>query len=294
LFAVFFALASKAFQGPVFLMFKKYLYLEKIWMLLFFAGFMIFPITKAMSTKDDGNDNTASVKAAIVTKKKNYFLLSDTLPGLNRNKKTNGWEVLFDGKNTDKWKAKDRDSFPSDGWIIEDGTLFLNKKGSGDIITREKFSDFELMLDFKLTYGANSGIKYFVGEIVNKQTGKIVMNGPEYQIIDDYNNTEVKGHKHDIGATASCYLLYAPKNKRLFPAGKWNHVRIIAKGNHVEHWLNGKKVLSYERGSKDFYRRKKATKFSDYKAYGELKTGHILLTDHNDKVYFKNIKIKRL
>lgn len=247
-----------------------------------------------MSLKVDRNDSTASPKVAIVMKKKNYFLLSDTLPNLSRNKKSNGWEVLFDGKNTDKWKAKDKESFPSKGWIIEDGTLFLNRKGSGDIITREKFSDFELRLDFKLTYGANSGIKYFVGEIENIKTGEIVMNGPEYQIIDDYNNSEVKGHKHELGATASCYLLYAPRNKRLFPAGKWNHVRIIAKGTHVEHWLNGVKVLSYERGSKDFCQRKVTTKFNDFKDYGELKTGHILLTDHDDKVYFKNIKIKRL
>lgn len=145
-----------------------------------------------------------------------------------------------------------------------------------------------------MTYGANSGIKYFVGEIENRATGGKVINGPEYQIIDDYNNPEVKGHKHELGATASCYLLYAPTNKKLFPAGKWNHIRIIASGNHVEHWLNGIKVLTYERGSDDFLRRKKNTKFRDYEAYGELKAGHILLTDHNDKVYFKNIRIKRL
>jgi|SRR5665647_521812 len=118
-----------------------------------------------MSHKVDRYESTVSVKAAILMKEKNYFLLSDTLPKLSRNKKANVWEVLFDGKNTDKWKAKDRDSFPSNGWMEEDGYLFLNRKGSGDIITREKFSDFELRLDFKLTYGANSGLKYFVGEI---------------------------------------------------------------------------------------------------------------------------------
>ena len=118
-----------------------------------------------MSHKVDRNKSTASVKAAILMKEKYYFLLSDTLPELGRNKKANVWEILFDGKNTDKWKAKDGDRFPSKGWINEDRVLFLNRKGSGDIITLEKFSDFELRLDFKLTYGANSGIKYFVGEI---------------------------------------------------------------------------------------------------------------------------------
>lgn len=178
--------------------------------------------------------------------------------------------------------------------MIKDGSLFLNKPGSGDIITREMYSNFELELDFNLTYGANSGIKYFVGKIKDKKSGKIVINGPEYQIIDDYNHPEVKDHKHDVSATASCYLLYTPHNIKLYPAGQWNHVRIIAKGKHVEHWLNGVKVLSYERGSDDFHKRKSTTKFTDYEEYGELPGGHILLTDHNDKVYFRNIRIKRL
>lgn len=206
----------------------------------------------------------------------------------------NGWEILFDGKNTDKWRSKNSDTFPSDGWLIQDGTLFLNKKGAGDIITREKFSDFELQLNFKLTYGANSGVKYFVGELKNSRTRDVAINGPEYQIIDDYNHPEVKNHKHDIAATASCYLLYKPENVHLRPAGQWNHIRIVAKGTHVEHWLNGIKVLSYERGSADFLKRKSLTKFKDYDKYGELESGHILLTDHSDKVYFRNIKIKRL
>ena len=104
----------------------------------------------------------------------------------------------------------------------------------------------------------------------------------------------MKDHKHDIAATASCYLLYTPHNVKLHPFGQWNHARIIARGKHVEHWLNGIKVLAYERGSDDFLKRKSTTKFSDYEQYGELPAGNILLTDHNDKVYFKNIRIKRL
>ncbi len=224
----------------------------------------------------------------------NDLFVYDTLPGPNKNEKSEDWEILFNGENTDKWRGKDSDSFPSNGWIIKDGSLFLDKKGSGDIITRDMFSDFELVLDFKLTHGANSGIKYFVGKIKNKKTGEIVINGPEYQIIDDFNHPEVKNHKHDIAATASCYLLYVPENKRLCPAGRWNHVKIIANDNRVEHWLNGVMVLSYVRGSEDFLKRKAASKFKDYEDYGELRNGHILLTDHKDKVYFKNIKIRRL
>ena len=221
------------------------------------------------------------------------WILSGSLQDYTR-KETTGWEILFDGKNTDKWRSKNGKTFPSDGWVIENGSLVLNKKGAGDIITREKFSNFELDLDFNLTYGANSGVKYFVGEVKNEKTGKVSINGPEYQIIDDYSHPEVKDHKHDIAATASCYLLYVPKNVHLLPAGQWNNIRIIARGKHVEHWLNGVKVLSYERGSADFLKRKSETKFRDDKNYGELASGHILLTDHGDKVYFRNIKIKRL
>jgi len=221
------------------------------------------------------------------------WAFSDSLPASARKGK-NGWEILFDGKNTDKWRSKNSETFPSDGWAVENGSLVLNKKGAGDIITREKFSSFELDLEFNLTYGANSGVKYFVGEVKNEKTGKVAINGPEYQIIDDYNHPEVKDHKHDIAATASCYLLYVPKNVHLLPPGQLNHIRIIARGKHVEHWLNGVKVLSYERGSADFLKRKAETKFKDDDNYGELASGHILLTDHGDKVYFRNIKIKRL
>ena len=222
------------------------------------------------------------------------WTFSDSLPASARKAKMGGWEILFDGKNTEKWRSKNSETFPSDGWVIDNGSLVLNEKGAGDIITREKFSNFELDLDFNLTDKANSGVKYFVGEVKNEKTGKVSINGPEYQIIDDYNHPEVKNHQHDIAATASCYLLYAPKNVRLRPAGQWNHIRIIARGKHVEHWLNGVKVLSYERGSADFLKRKSETKFKDDKDYGELASGHILLTDHGDKVYFRNIKIKRL
>ncbi|MEO6290945.1 MAG: DUF1080 domain-containing protein [Ginsengibacter sp.] len=222
------------------------------------------------------------------------LLLSDSVPVSGRKGKLHGWEILFDGQNTDKWRSKNSEMFPAEGWVVEKGSLVLNTKGAGDIITREKFGNFELDLDFNLTYSANSGVKYFVGELKNAKTGDIVINGPEYQIIDDYNHPEVKDHQDDIAATASCYLLYVPKNVHLLPPGQWNRIRIIAKGKHVEHWLNGVKTLSYERGSPDFLKRKSETKFKDYDEYGELASGHILLTDHSDKVYFRNIKIKRL
>ncbi|HPF02552.1 MAG TPA: DUF1080 domain-containing protein [Bacteroidales bacterium] len=203
------------------------------------------------------------------------------------------WEILFDGRNMDKWRSKSDAGFPSVGWKIENGLLFLDGKG-GDIITREKYSDFELVFDFNLTEGANSGVKYFVDTIKNGVTGNIMVNGPEYQIIDDYNYPGIKEDPNGLSSTASAYLLYAPENKKLNPHGEWNTGKIVVKGARVEHWLNGIRVVAYKRGSKDFLSRKATTKFSKDLNYGELESGHILLTDHNDRVYFRNIKIRRL
>lgn len=212
----------------------------------------------------------------------------------NRKVQSNNWEILFDGTGVDKWRGKTEDEFPQKGWKIENGQLFLAEKGGGDIITKETYSDFELVFQFNLTENANSGIKYFVGTIVNQETGSKMINGPEYQIIDDYNNIDIKDDPNGLSSTASVYLLYAPKNKKLHPPGQWNTGRIIAKNGRVEHWLNGVRVVKYKRGSKDFLKRKAETKFKNDINYGELESGHILLTDHNDLVYFKEIKIRRL
>ncbi len=212
----------------------------------------------------------------------------------SREKQAGEWEVLFDGTGVEKWRGKADAGFPAKGWKIENDLLFLDGKGGGDIITKEKYGDFELVFQFNLTEAANSGIKYFVDTLVNQENGNTMFNGPEYQIIDDYNNPHVKDDPDGLSSTASAYLLYAPKNKKLNPHGQWNTGKIIAKNGRVEHWLNGIRVVKYKRGSKDFLKRKAETKFKNDKNYGELERGHILLTDHNDKVYFRNIKIRRL
>lgn len=216
---------------------------------------------------------------------------------LNRdaNEDSGIWETLFDGKHTDKWVAVGGSGFPNDVWEVKNGTLAVKDHKRGEsIMTKETYDNFELVFDFKLTKAANSGIKYLVDKIKNNKTGKMVWNGPEYQIIDDYNNKYVKDHKHDIGSTAALYLIYAPENKKLHPPGEWNRGKIIVNGRHIEHWLNGRKVVSCERGSNDFRRRVAETKFKSYDRYGEVSGGHIMLTNHGDKVYFKNIKIKKL
>lgn len=214
----------------------------------------------------------------------------------NRERSQDDWEVLFDGTNMDKWVSVHVEARPSDGWVIENGTLSVKDHRKGqDIITQEEYGNFELVFDFNLTNIANSGIKYLVGDIKNNSTGNTEWNGPEYQIIDDFNHPEVRNHAHDEGSTASLYLVYAPVNKTLLPSGSWNTGRIIVQGSHIEHWLNGVKVVSCERGSSDFRDRMAATKFKVYDHYGELPAGRIMLTDHDgDKVYFRNIKIRRL
>ena len=207
-----------------------------------------------------------------------------------------GWEVLFDGKNTGKWRSLKTESFPSQRWEIKDGALVVKKHSKAqDIITKDVYNDFELVFDFKLTVGANSGIKYLVEKIKNNNTGTMEWNGPEYQIIDDNNHPAVKGHIDEKASTASLYLVYAPENKQLHPAGEWNNGKIIVKGNRIEHWLNGVKVVNCERSSKDFRDRMANTKFKAYDKYGEVPAGHIMLTDHEgDPCYFRNIRIRRL
>jgi len=207
-----------------------------------------------------------------------------------------GWEMLFDGKNLDKWRGVSSDSATSRGWEIKNGTCCVRDHAKGqDIITKDTYRDFELAFEFKLTFAANSGIKYLVEKIRNNKTGAMDWNGPEYQIIDDLNNPDLKAHPHEESTTASLYLVYAPLNKKLLPPGQWNSGRIIVKGNHIEHWLNGVKVMSCERGSADFRRRMAATKFNVYDHYGELPEGHIMLTDHDgDQTYFRKIRIRRL
>lgn len=204
------------------------------------------------------------------------------------------YEILFDGGSLEKWHSKNAPSSPINGWKVEDGMLYMEGKGGGDIITKEKYSDFELVFEFNLTENANSGIKYFVDTIYNEKTGKMMVNGPEYQIIDDYNYKGVKEDPNGTTSTGAVYLFYPPKKKHLNPNGEWNEGKIVAKGRKVSHWLNGKKLVSYTRGNKDYLKKKTANKFKDDKNYGELEEGHILITDHGDKVFFRNIKIKNL
>lgn len=203
------------------------------------------------------------------------------------------WTWLFNGSNTDAWVAVKQEKFPESGWQIEGDELVVNGKGTtargGDIITRKKYSSFDLQFEFKLTEGANGGLKYFVRIY---PSGSVL--GCEYQLIDDFQNKDIANDVDGKRLTAGLYELFEPENKQLNPPGDWNNARILVKGDHVEHWLNGKKVLEYERGSKAFMEAKSKSKFKDVADFGTMESGHILLQDHGDEMAFRNIKIREL
>lgn len=206
----------------------------------------------------------------------------------------NGWQLLFDGKTTANWRALASPDFPAAGWKVADGALTVIKNGKGgDIITATTYKNFELTFEFKLTEGANSGVKYFV--MPATKPGVKQGLGCEYQVLDDDKHPDAKLGRDGNRKTASLYdVLPAPANKKLKAVGEWNLGRIIVNGKHVEHWLNGVKTVEYDRGSEAFKAAIAASKFAKHKGFGELAEGHILLQDHNDEVSFRNLKIKSL
>lgn len=195
-----------------------------------------------------------------------------------------GWKLLFDGRTSAGWRGFKKPAFPDKGWIVEDGVLkkVAGVRG-GDLITTETFDDFELSWEWRIAAGGNNGVKYFITEARGSAIGH------EYQMIDD---TRVKDPK---GSTASFYDVLPPKpGKRPPRIGAWNHSRIMVQGNHVEHWLNGDKVLEYELGSPEVLAAVAKSKFKDVKGFGAKLRGHLLLTDHNDEAWFRNLKLRGL
>jgi hypothetical protein len=217
---------------------------------------------------------------------------------LNAKERAAGWRLLFDGKSLNGWRGAYLDTLPARGWEVRDGILIVQASGGGeaafggDIVTREEFSSFDLRLEFKLTEGANSGIKYFVMEQQPKTPGSA--KGLEFQLLDDAKHPDAKLGINGNRRLASLYDLIPATNRKPRPIGEWNTARILVRGRHVEHWLNGVKVLEYMRGGKRFLAHKAASKFKDLAGFGEAKRGHILLQDHGNKVFFRNIKIRVL
>ncbi len=218
---------------------------------------------------------------------------------LTEKEKAGGWKLLFDGESTSGWRGAYMDAFPEKGWVIEEGAIAVVESGGGeaehggDIVTEEEFSDFDLQLEFKITRGANSGIKYYVTEKEDNNPGSAI--GLEYQLLDDKNHPDAKKGNHEGSRTlASLYDLIKAENKRFRGIGKWNIARIKSSDNHVEHYLNGIKVLEYERSSEEYRKLVQESKYKKWEDFGEAEQGHILLQDHGNRVSFRSIKLKEL
>ena len=230
---------------------------------------------------------------------------------LTETEKASGWKLLWNGKNTDGWRSAKSEEFPKTGWTIHDGVLTVDAgwtngeaeaQSGGDIITRRRYANFEMMADFKCSPGCNSGIKIFVqpdlspiDKKTGKPTGKGSAIGLELQILDDAKHPDAKLGRDGDRTIGSLYdLIPAPKDKKVLPIGEWNHARILSQGQHVTFWLNGAKTVGFELGSPEFRAAVAASKFKNIPGFGEWADGHILLQEHGSEVSFCNVKLREL
>ena len=224
-----------------------------------------------------------------------FFIAALLMIACNSSKKTTktdpGYTSLFDGKTLNGWRTYQNK--PADSWMVKDGVLYC--KGSAtdksdrraDLITTDTFENFDLQLDWKISPQGNSGILYMVTE----EYPTSYLSGPEYQVIDDVNFPE---KLEDWQKVAANYAMHTAPTAHPKPAGEWNHARIVVDHGHVQHWLNGEKVVEYDLWTDDWKKRKESGKWKDAPGYGMSKVGHIALQDHGSEAWFKNIEIKRL
>jgi hypothetical protein len=212
---------------------------------------------------------------------------------LSEKETATGWKLLFDGKTTNGWRGFHQKSFPTQGWRVENGTLHhVAGSAGGDIITASEYEWFELDVDWKIATGGNSGIKYLISEDLIK-TGQAGL-GFEMQILDDEHHPDAKEGIGGNRTAGSLYDLIAPTNRKLHPVGEWNTARVVVRGSHVEHWLNGAKIVEFDMGSSRMIALIAASKYKVNPGFGKVTKGHILLQDHGDDVWFRNIKILEL
>jgi hypothetical protein len=216
-----------------------------------------------------------------------------------------GWKLLFDGNTLAGWRGLGYDSVPSAHWKVENGTIKKIASGKvpkmpdgqpahgGDLMTIDSFADFELAFEWKVTPGANSGLKYNVSEEFSlAHASNHAALGWEYQVLDDSLSDDNKVPSHLAG---SLYEMIAPKRtKPLAPVGQWNSARIVLRGMHGEHWLNGEKILEFEMGSPEFDALYQKSKYRPIPGFADRRTGHLILQDHGDEAYFRNIKIREI
>jgi len=202
--------------------------------------------------------------------------------------KAAGWKPLFDGKTLSGWRLYKPGGTIGEGWVVQDGLLKkLAGVSGGDIMTDQALDDFELSWEWRIAKDGNNGLKYFITE---ERKAPI---GHEYQMLDDDGHPD--GKKGPKRQTASLYDVLPPKaGKPLKPVGEWNLSRVVVKGNHVEHWLNGEQVLAYELGSEALKAAVAESKFKKETVFGTKVRGHILLTDHQDECWFRNLKVREI
>ncbi len=195
-----------------------------------------------------------------------------------------GWKLLFDG-TLEGWRGY-RTAEPPQGWSAENGTLaFTPGVGGGDLITVERFADFDLALEWKIGEGGNSGVFFRVTEA----EGEPYWTGPELQILDNVAHRDGRTPETSAGAN---YGLHGPVEDVTRPVGEWNQVRIEVRGSQVEHWMNGVRIVAYELGTPEWRARVAQTKFAEWPGYGTAPEGHIGLQDHGDPVWYRNVKIR--
>ena len=206
----------------------------------------------------------------------------------------NGWTVLFDGSSTDKFRGYNMQTFPA-SWKVEDGAL-VTQTGvpNVDLVTKDAYKDFELEFEWKVSIAGNSGVFFHMQEVLTHESGN--GNSPnwldnfEMQILDDINFND----KEPKRSAASLYDLVTPQNKQLKPVGEYNLAKLVVNGNHVEHWMNGQKIVDYELNSPDWKAKVANSKWKSVPTYGQASEGYIGLQDHGDKVEFRNSRIRVL
>ncbi len=210
---------------------------------------------------------------------------------LTQSEKEEGWQLLFDGKSMENFKGFRKDEVPS-AWRVDDGTITLAGEGGGDLITKDRYKNFEFSIDWKISEGGNSGIMYHVSE--DTVYHNTYNSGPEMQVLDDERHPDAKKGVNGNRQAGALYDLIPLSTPAVKPAGQWNTAKLLVKDGHVEHWLNGKKVVGYEIGSPEWDTLVQQSKFASMKGFGREEQGHIALQDHGNKVWFKNIKIRVL
>ena len=206
---------------------------------------------------------------------------------LSAEEKAQGFQFLFDGSTMNAFRGYKRKDIPK-GWVIADDIMaYVPGVEGGDLITKEQFGDFDLRLEWKISEGGNSGVIYHVMETKNAT----FETGMEMQVLDDARHGD---GKNPLTSAGSAYALYAPSQKVVLQANEWNSIRILSKGNHVEHWMNGVKILEYEKDSADWKERVSKSKYKDWNEFGKYSTGHIAFQDHGDVVAYRNIRIRKL